>query len=78
MLTLPAENRLFFKKPFGTLFSDFSDIIPFIKSKKFYSVGDVVTENALCEGLTPAVAVIDGFTKRLPYVLDAEIGSHKI
>lgn len=78
MLTLPEENRLFFKKPFGILFSDFSEIIPFIKSKKFYSVGDVVTENALYEGLTPEVAVIDGFTKRSPYVFDAELSSHRI
>lgn len=64
MLTLPLQNRIHFKKPFGIIFSNFSDIIPLLENKTFVTVGDVVTANAFDAGLIPSVCVVDGFTKR--------------
>ena len=74
MLILPENCRGLFKKPFGTLYSDFSEIIPLLKGRIFCTVGDVVTANAYLAGLTPAVAVIDGVTKRNTSVSDASCG----
>lgn len=68
MLTLPARHRALLKEPFGKLFPDFSDIIPFLKEHSFCTVGDVVTANAFRAGLTPDIAIIDGITKRSPYL----------
>lgn len=78
MLTLPPENRWLFREPFGTVFSDFSMVLPYIKGKIFCTVGDVVTHNALLAGLVPSIGVIDGFTKRSPYLQMPEISSHII
>jgi uncharacterized protein (UPF0218 family) len=66
MLTLPENNRHFFKEPFGTLFPDIADALPHITGKTLYAVGDIVTHNLKKKGLVPAVAVIDGHTMRSP------------
>jgi len=64
MLLLSEEARTLLKKPFGTLYSDFFQIIPLLKSKFVCTVGDVVSKNAFNAGITPSIAVIDGITKR--------------
>ncbi len=66
MLTLPEEHRKLFKEPFGELHKDIGDIIPLISSGTVYAVGDVVTHNLQKYGITPAIAVIDGYTMRSP------------
>ncbi len=76
MLTLPPEHRWLFKEPFGTIFSDFSLVIPLLKGKNFCTVGDVVTHNAFSAGLIPEIGIIDGFTKRSPYLDMPEIRGH--
>jgi hypothetical protein len=76
MLILPPEHRWLFKEPFGTLFSDFSKVIPLLKGKHFCTVGDVVTHNALSAGLIPSIGIIDGFTERSPYLRMPEIHGH--
>lgn len=76
MLVLPSEQRGLFKQPFGTLFPEFSDIVPLITGKITCTVGDVVTHSALTRGILPAVGVIDGQTMRSPYLLMPEISHH--
>ncbi len=66
MLTLPEEHRKLFKDPFGELYREMTDIIPLISKKTVYSVGDVVTHNLQKAGITPDVAIIDGYTMRTP------------
>ncbi|MDD1696547.1 MAG: GTP-dependent dephospho-CoA kinase family protein [Methanoregula sp.] len=66
MLVLPEEHRRLFKEPFGVLYRSIDEIIPLIKGKDIYSVGDVVTYNLQKKGIHPAVAVIDGYTMRSP------------
>lgn len=78
MLILPENCRGLFKKPFGHLYSDFSAIVPLLKDRMFCTVGDVVTANAYLAGLTPAVAVIDGVTKRDTEVSDASMGVSRL
>jgi hypothetical protein len=66
MLILPREQRKFFKVPFGILYPDIADIIPLIRGKQVFAVGDVVTHRLLQQGITPALAIIDGHTMRSP------------
>jgi uncharacterized protein (UPF0218 family) len=66
MLTLPEEHRKLFKEPFGELHREISEILPGLPSHSVYSVGDVVTHNLQKAGITPAVAVVDGYTMRSP------------
>ena len=66
MLTLPEEHRKLFQEPFGDLYKDIEEIIPIIENCTVYAVGDVVTHNLQKRGITPAVAVVDGYTMRLP------------
>jgi uncharacterized protein (UPF0218 family) len=66
MFRLPVEHRHRFRKPFGTLYSHFSDVVPLLSGKTVYTVGDVVTRNCLMSGLSPKVAIIDGHTMRIP------------
>jgi uncharacterized protein (UPF0218 family) len=66
MLTLPEEHRKLFQEPFGELHQDIDEIIPKIADRIVYSVGDVVSYNLQKRGITPAIAVIDGYTMRLP------------
>jgi uncharacterized protein (UPF0218 family) len=66
MLILPEEHRKLFKEPFGMLYPSLEAIVPLIAGKEIYSVGDVVTHNLHQRGITPAVAVVDGYTMRSP------------
>jgi hypothetical protein len=66
MLVLPEEHRRLFKEPFGALYRSIDEIIPLIEGKSVYTVGDVVTHNLQKKGITPTVAVIDGYTMRSP------------
>lgn len=66
MLRLPDEHRALFRNPFGTLYPDISEALPLLASRAIYTVGDVVTGNILAAGLLPTIAIIDGFTRRLP------------
>ena len=66
MLILPEEHRKLFKEPFGELHRSIKDVIPLIAGKSIYAVGDVVTHNLQKNGITPAVAVVDGYTMRFP------------
>jgi len=66
MLTLPEEHRRLFQEPFGELHKNIDEIIPKIANRPVYAVGDVVTHNLQKRGITPAIAVVDGYTMRLP------------
>jgi|SRR5208337_3776966 len=66
MLVLPTESRKLFKDPFGTLHQDMGTVLPELAGHTIYSVGDVVTHSLQQNGITPAVAVIDGQTMRTP------------
>jgi uncharacterized protein (UPF0218 family) len=66
MLTLPEEYRKLFQEPFGELHRNIDEIIPLIADSTVYAVGDVVTHNLQKRGITPAIAVVDGYTMRLP------------
>jgi uncharacterized protein (UPF0218 family) len=66
MLILPEEHRKLFQEPFGELYPDIDEIVPKIAGSIIYAVGDVVTHNLQKRGITPAIAVVDGFTMRLP------------
>ena len=66
MLTLPEKYRKIFQEPFGELHRNIDEIIPLIADSTLYAVGDVVTHNLQKIGITPAIAVIDGHTMRLP------------
>jgi hypothetical protein len=66
MLTLPEEHRRLFKEPFGVLYRSMDEIVPLIEGKVVYTVGDVVTHNLQKKGMTPSLAVVDGYTMRSP------------
>ncbi len=66
MLRLPEEHRDLFKKPFGTLYGSIGELLPLLRDRVVYAVGDVVTHNLLNAGIVPDIAIIDGFTMRLP------------
>ena len=75
MLILPEEHRKLFKEPFGELHENIGEIISIISGGTVYAVGDVVTRNLQKNGITPAVAVIDGHTMRSPCVpMPAHLG----
>jgi uncharacterized protein (UPF0218 family) len=66
MLILPEEHRRLFKEPFGILYRSMDEVIPLIEGKDVYTVGDVVSHNLQKKGITPTVAVVDGYTMRSP------------
>jgi len=78
MFTLPEEHRHFFREPFGELFRDLADALPFIAGHTLYTVGDVVTYNLIKSGNTPSVAIIDGLTMRSPCRKDAPVIGRRI
>lgn len=67
MYCLPSENRIHFTKPIGTLYENFEDIVNILKNHIVYTVGDVVTYNALKYNITPDISIIDGITQRGKY-----------
>ncbi len=76
MLTLPPECRGLFKKPFGLLYPEFSDVVSKLDGRCFCTVGDVVTQNAFLHNLRPDVSVIDGVTKRCRCVSKPALPDH--
>lgn len=64
MLILPEDCRSVLKKPFGRLFSDFSELAAEIPGRNLCTAGDVVTAHAVSCGISPDIAVIDGVTRR--------------
>ena len=66
MFVLPDESRQLFKDPFGTLHRDIGTVLPKLAGRTVYSVGDVVTHSLQQNGITPAIAVVDGQTMRSP------------
>jgi uncharacterized protein (UPF0218 family) len=68
MLRLQDEFRDLFRRPFGILFPDMSEVIPLLSGRVVYTVGDVVTDSLLSRGIYPDIAVIDGYTMRSPFL----------
>jgi uncharacterized protein (UPF0218 family) len=66
MYRLPVRHRQRFRKPFGVLHADLQLVLPQIANRVIYTVGDVVTRNLIMEGISPKIAIIDGFTMRVP------------
>ena len=66
MYRLPDRHRDAFREPFGILYPDLRDALGTIEGRHVYSVGDVVTHNLLRNGISPEVAIIDGYTQRAP------------
>lgn len=66
MLTLPEGHRELFKEPFGIVYPSIDEILPLIEGRDIYAVGDVVTLNLQKKGVIPTVAVVDGYTMRIP------------
>jgi hypothetical protein len=73
MFMLPNESRQLFKDPFGTLHRDIGTVLPELTGRTVYSVGDVVTHSLQKNGITPAIAVVDGQTMRSPCTKMPEI-----
>ena len=66
MLRLPEAHRDLFKKPFGNLYGSIGELLPRLEGRVVYAVGDVVTHNLLDAGIVPDIAIIDGYTMRIP------------
>ncbi|NLA39508.1 MAG: DUF359 domain-containing protein [Methanomicrobiales archaeon] len=66
MLRLPETHRDLLKLPFGTLYREISELLPWIEGRPIYAVGDVVTHNLVRAGIIPDIAIIDGYTMRTP------------
>lgn len=66
MLILPEDKRHLFKSPFGNLFPGIREVIPLLGSGPVYTVGDVVTCRLIQQGITPDIAIIDGYSMRVP------------
>ncbi len=63
VVTLPESLRSAFKAPLGEVYTD-ADRLLRAASRPVVAVGDVVTAHLLAAGHQPAVAVVDGQTKR--------------
>jgi GTP-dependent dephospho-CoA kinase len=66
MLRLPKDKRHLFKSPFGKLFPEIADVLPLIRGHPIYTVGDVVTHRLIQKGIVPDIAIIDGYSMRVP------------
>jgi hypothetical protein len=66
MLRLPEDKRHLFKSPFGKLFPEITGVLPFIRGHPVYTVGDVVTHRLIQQGIIPDIAIIDGYSMRVP------------
>ena len=63
---LPDAERASLQKPFGRVYPDIRSLLPGIRDRTVYAVGDVVTHHLLREGVVPRIAIIDGHTMRAP------------
>jgi uncharacterized protein (UPF0218 family) len=75
---LPEAERASLQKPFGEVFPGVGALLPRIRGRRVYAVGDVVTHNLLREGIIPEVAIIDGHTRRAPCTRLPDIPSRRI
>jgi uncharacterized protein (UPF0218 family) len=75
---LPEAERASLQKPFGEVFPGIHSLLPRIRGRTIYTVGDVVTHNLLKEGITPRVAIIDGHTMRAPCTRAPDLPSRRI
>ncbi|NLZ30544.1 MAG: DUF359 domain-containing protein [Methanomicrobiales archaeon] len=66
MLRLPEAHRDLLKRPFGTLYRNIDELLPCLERRAIYAVGDVVTHSLLDAGIIPDIAIIDGYTMRVP------------
>lgn len=66
MLFIDENSRSELKKPLGKLYSDFEDVLDFLKNYDFLvTVGDVTTENLLKNGIQPNIGIIDNRIQRV-------------
>jgi uncharacterized protein (UPF0218 family) len=70
-LIVPESMKEKFRKPYGKLFSSVNEIK--IPSKKLITVGDVVSYNAIEDGLNPDIIVVDLKKMRVPVDEKAKI-----
>jgi hypothetical protein len=63
LLTLQKELRAAFKDPFGPVYTEAEELLA-DANEPVIAVGDVVTYHILQADCTPAIAIIDGKTKR--------------
>jgi len=75
---LPEAERPSLQKPFGRVFPDIRALLPRIRGRTVYAVGDVVTHNLLREGVVPSIAIIDGHTMRAPCTRVPELTARRI
>jgi uncharacterized protein (UPF0218 family) len=75
---LPEAERPSLRRPFGRVFPDIPALLPSIRGRTVYAVGDVVTHNLLKEGVVPRIAIIDGHTMRAPCTRVPEIPVRRI
>jgi len=75
---LPEAERASLKRPFGEVFPGIPALLPRLRGRRVYAVGDVVTHNLLREGVTPEIAIIDGHTMRAPCTRVPDIPSRRI
>ncbi|HMA05442.1 MAG TPA: GTP-dependent dephospho-CoA kinase family protein [Methanomicrobiales archaeon] len=75
---LPEAERTSLRRPFGQVFPDVRALLPRIRERVVYAVGDVVTHNLLREGIAPRIAIIDGHTMRAPCTRVPELPFRRI
>ena len=63
LLRLPTDLRAAFKEPLGPVYEDATSLLT-DTGRQVIAVGDVVTAHLRAAGHVPAVAVVDGKTKR--------------
>lgn len=74
-LLLPQEQRRWFKKPFGTLFTHIDDAHLALESNKIITVGDVVTKEFNKKSIGQALSVVDFTVQRKKVYTDStELG----
>ena len=72
MLTLPESLRSAFKEPLGPVYTETDELLAaadstaaeYDRERLIIAIGDVVTYHLRVAGVDPAVAIIDGKTKR--------------
>lgn len=66
-LILPESLRTSLKDPIGTVLTDLSHLNTILDSKSLiFTVGDIVSRDLLDSGYTPAVVIVDFYTRRAP------------
>lgn len=66
MFRLRDTSRVLFKTPFGRLHRSLDTVLPLIRERTVYTVGDRVSTDLVARGIIPSVMITDGFTLRSP------------